>query len=96
MNKEKFKEDYFFKIYKDERGISKRKLEQLTGMDCRTLYTRIQNYQIDTYGTSLAYISEESIKFAKGQSVMQRVKRQQKSKMIYEQNKMIKRNTNRE
>ena len=93
MNKEQFKEDYFFKVYKDERGLHKRKLEQLTGIDCRNLYTRIQNYQIQTYGTSLAYISEETIKFKKGKSVVQRVRKQLNDKMVYEQNKMIKRNS---
>ena len=58
MKKEEFKkglEDYYFEKYKDTAGITKAQLQEKTGLNCRDLYVRIQNYQIDKYGDSLAF-----------------------------------------
>ena len=58
MKKEEFRrglEDYYFEKYKDTAGLAKAQLEEKTGLNCRDLYVRIQNYQIDKYGDSLAF-----------------------------------------
>ena len=58
MKKEEFKrglEDYYFEKYKDTAGLTKAQLEEKTGLNCRNLYVRIQNYQIEKYGDSLAF-----------------------------------------
>ena len=58
MKKEEFKkglEDYYFKKYKDTAGITRKQLEEKTGLNCRDLYVRIQNYQIEKYGETLAF-----------------------------------------
>lgn len=58
MKKEDLKrglEDYYFEKYKDTAGLTKVQLEEKTGLNCRDLYVRIQNYQIEKYGDSLAF-----------------------------------------
>ena len=58
MKKEDLKrglEDYYFEKYKDTAGLAKAQLEEKTGLNCRDLYVRIQNYQIEKYGDSLAF-----------------------------------------
>ena len=58
MKKEEFKnglEDYYFEKYKDTAGITRKQLEEKTGLNCRDLYVRIQNYQIEKYGETLAF-----------------------------------------
>ena len=58
MKKEDLKrglEDYYFEKYKDTAGLTKVQLEEKTGLNCRDLYVRIQNYQMDKYGDSLAF-----------------------------------------
>lgn len=58
MKKEDLKrglEDYYFEKYKDTAGLTKVQLEEKTGLNCRDLYVRIQNYQIDKYGETLAF-----------------------------------------
>ena len=58
MKKEDLKrglEDYYFEKYKDTAGLTKVQLEEKTGLNCRDLYVRIQNYQIEKYGETLAF-----------------------------------------
>ena len=58
MKKEDLKrglEDYYFEKYKDTAGLTKAQLEEKTGLNCRDLYVRIQNYQIEKYGETLAF-----------------------------------------
>ena len=58
MKKEDLKrglEDYYFEKYKDTAGLAKVQLEEKTGLNCRDLYVRIQNYQIEKYGETLAF-----------------------------------------
>ena len=58
MKKEDLKrglEDYYFEKYKDTAGLTKAQLQEKTGLNCRDLYVRIQNYQIEKYGETLAF-----------------------------------------
>ena len=59
MKKEDLKrglEDYYFEKYKDTAGLTKVQLEEKTGLNCRDLYVRIQNYQIDLRVEKLIFI----------------------------------------
>ena len=99
MKKEDLKrglEDYYFEKYKDTAGLTKVQLEEKTGLNCRNLYVRIQNYQIDKYGETLAfnrtytYLNNKKIK-----SLKSITRRKLEDKQDYITKKIIKRNEKR-
>ena len=96
MKKEEFKkglEDYYFEKYKDTAGLTKAQLEEKTGLNCRDLYVRIQNYQIEKYGETLAfnrtytYLNNKKIK-----SLKSITRRKLEYKQDYITKKIIERN----
>ena len=96
MKKEEFRrglEDYYFEKYKDTAGLTKAQLEEKTGLNCRNLYVRIQNYQIEKYGDSLAfnrtytYLNNKKIK-----SLKSITRRKLEDRQDYITKKIIKRN----
>ena len=97
MKKEEFKkglEDYYFEKYKDTEGLTKVQLQEKTGLDCRDLYVRIQNYQIDKYGDSLAFNRTYTYlkKNKKLQSLKTITRRKVEKKQDYITKKIIERN----
>ena len=96
MKKEEFKkglEDYYFEKYKNTAGITKAQLQEKTGLNCRDLYVRIQNYQIEKYGDSLAfnrtytYLNNKKIR-----SLKSITRRKLEDKQDYMTKKIIERN----
>ena len=99
MKKEEFRrglEDYYFEKYKDTVGLTKAQLEEKTGLNCRDLYVRIQNYQIDKYGETLSfnrtytYLNNKKIK-----SLKSITRRKLEDRQDYITKKIIERNEKR-
>ena len=96
MKKEEFRrglEDYYFEKYKDTAGLTKVQLEEKTGLNCRNLYVRIQNYQIDKYGETLAFNRTYTyLNNKKTKNVKLIIRKNLENKQDYITKKIIKRN----
>lgn len=96
MKKEEFKkglEDYYFEKYKDTSGLTKVQLEEKTGLNCRDLYVRIQNYQIEKYGDSLAFNRTYTyLNNKKTKDLKSVIRKNLENKQDYITKKIIKRN----
>lgn len=96
MKKEEFKkglEDYYFEKYKDTVGLTKVQLEEKTGLNCRDLYVRIQNYQIEKYGDSLAFNRTYTyLNNKKTKDLKSVIRKNLENKQDYITKKIIKRN----
>ena len=96
MKKEEFKkglEDYYFEKYKDTSGLTKVQLEEKTGLNCRDLYVRIQNYQIEKYGDSLAFNRTYTyLNNKKTKDLKSVIRKNLENKQDYMTKKIIKRN----
>lgn len=96
MKKEDLKrglEDYYFEKYKDTAGLTKVQLEEKTGLNCRDLYVRIQNYQIDKYGETLAFNRTYTyLNNKKTKNVKLIIRKNLENKQDYITKKIIKRN----
>ena len=96
MKKEDLKrglEDYYFEKYKDTAGLTKVQLEEKTGLNCRNLYVRIQNYQIDKYGDSLAFNRTYTyLNNKKTKDLKSVIRKKLEDKQDYITKKIIKRN----
>ena len=96
MKKEEFKkglEDYYFEKYKDTAGITRKQLEEKTGLNCRDLYVRIQNYQIEKYGDSLAFNRTYTyLNNKKTKDIKSVIRKNLENKQDYMTKKIIKRN----
>lgn len=96
MKKEELKkglEDYYFEKYKDTAGLTKAQLQEKTGLNCRDLYVRIQNYQIEKYGDSLSFIRTYTyLNNKKTKSLKSITKRKLEDKQDYITKKIIERN----
>ena len=96
MKKEDLKrglEDYYFEKYKDTSGLTKVQLEEKTGLNCRNLYVRIQNYQIDKYGDSLAFNRTYTyLNNKKTKDIKSVIRKNLENKQDYMTKKIIKRN----
>ena len=96
MKKEDLKrglEDYYFEKYKDTAGLTKVQLEEKTGLNCRDLYVRIQNYQIEKYGETLAFNRTYTYLNNKKTKDLKSVKRRKlEYKQDYIKKKIIERN----
>ena len=99
MKKEDLKrglEDYYFEKYKDTAGLAKAQLEEKTGLNCRDLYVRIQNYQIDKYGETLAFNRTYTyLNNKKTKNVKSVIKKNLENKQDYITKKIIERNERR-
>ena len=99
MKKEEFKkglEDYYFEKYKDTSGLTKVQLEEKTGLNCRDLYVRIQNYQIEKYGDSLAFNRTYTyLNNKKAKDLKSVIRKNLENKKDYNTKKIIKRNEKR-
>ena len=99
MKKEDLKrglEDYYFEKYKDTAGLTKVQLEEKTGLNCRDLYVRIQNYQIEKYGDSLAFNRTYTyLNNKKTKDVKSITRRKLEDKQDYITKKIIERNEKR-
>ena len=96
MKKEEFRrglEDYYFEKYKDTSGLTKVQLEEKTGLNCRNLYVRIQNYQIEKYGDSLAFNRTYTyLNNKKTKDLKSVIRKNLENKQDYMTKKIIKRN----
>ena len=96
MKKEEFRrglEDYYFEKYKDTAGLTKVQLEEKTGLNCRNLYVRIQNYQIEKYGDSLSFNRTYTyLNNKKTKDLKSITRRKLEDKQDYITKKIIKRN----
>ena len=96
MKKEDLKrglEDYYFEKYKDTAGLTKVQLEEKTGLNCRDLYVRIQNYQIEKYGETLAFNRTYTyLNNKKTKDVKSVIRKKLEDKQDYITKKIIKRN----
>ena len=96
MKKEEYKkgiEDYYFEKYKDTSGLTKVQLEEKTGLNCRDLYVRIQNYQIEKYGDSLAFNRTYTyLNNKKTKDLKSVIRKNLENKQDYITKKIIKRN----
>ena len=96
MKKEDLKrglEDYYFEKYKDTAGFTKVQLEEKTGLNCRDLYVRIQNYQIEKYGETLAFNRTYTyLNNKKTKDVKSVIRKKLEDKQDYMTKKIIKRN----
>ena len=96
MKKEDLKrglEDYYFEKYKDTAGLTKVQLEEKTGLNCRDLYVRIQNYQIEKYGETLAFNRTYTyLNNKKTKDLKSVIRRKLEYKQDYITKKIIKRN----
>ena len=99
MKKEDLKrglEDYYFEKYKDTAGLTKVQLEEKTGLNCRDLYVRIQNYQIEKYGETLAFNRTYTyLNNKKTKDIKSVVRKKLEDKQDYMTKKIIKRNEKR-
>ena len=96
MKKEDLKrglKDYYFEKYKDTAGLTKVQLEEKTGLNCRDLYVRIQNYQIEKYGDSLAFNRTYTyLNNKKTKDLKSVIRKNLENKQDYITKKIIKRN----
>ena len=96
MKKEEFRrgfEDYYFEKYKDTAGITRKQLEEKTGLNCRDLYVRIQNYQIEKYVDSLAFNRTYTyLNNKKTKDLKSVIRKNLENKQDYITKKIIKRN----
>ena len=96
MKKEEFRrglEDYYFEKYKDTAELTKVQLEEKTGLNCRDLYVRIQNYQIEKYGDSLAFNRTYTyLNNKKTKDLKSVIRKNLENKQDYITKKIIKRN----
>ena len=96
MKKEDLKrglEDYYFEKYKDTAGLAKAQLEEKTGLNCRDLYVRIQNYQIEKYGETLAFNRTYTyLNNKKTKDLKSVIRKKLEDKQDYITKKIIKRN----